>query len=68
MLIMNSWCYFRLPETRNRTFQELTILFEHKVSARKFASTQVDSFRSTSIAVQVGAGLDAARIEELKTS
>lgn len=52
------WCYFRLPETRDRTFQQLTILFENKVSARKFASTKVDAFRSTSISVQNGMELE----------
>lgn len=47
------WCYFRLPETGGRTYNELTILFENKVSARKFATTKVDAFRSTSIAVDL---------------
>ena len=47
-----TWCWFRLPETKNRTFAELTILFENKVNARKFKTTKVDSFRSTSIVVQ----------------
>jgi MFS transporter, SP family, general alpha glucoside:H+ symporter len=45
------WCYFRLPETKARTYNELTILFEHRVSARKFKTTKVDSFRSESIVV-----------------
>jgi SP family general alpha glucoside:H+ symporter-like MFS transporter len=31
------WCWFRLPETMGRTFQELDIIFENKVAARKFA-------------------------------
>ncbi|KAK4235189.1 general substrate transporter [Achaetomium macrosporum] len=30
------WCYFRLPESRGRTFEELDILFERKVPARQF--------------------------------
>lgn len=30
------WCYFRLPESRNRTYEELDILFQLKVPARKF--------------------------------
>lgn len=38
------WAYFRLPETKNRTFHELDILFAKNVSARKFASTNVDEF------------------------
>lgn len=38
------WSYFRLPETWNRSFHELDILFAQKVSARKFATTKVDLF------------------------
>jgi SP family general alpha glucoside:H+ symporter-like MFS transporter len=36
------WAYFRLPETKNRTFAEMDILFKNKVSARKFSKTKVD--------------------------
>ena len=38
------WCYFRLPEPKGRTFGELDVLFERKVSARRFAKTSVDQF------------------------
>lgn len=38
------YSFFRLPEPRGRTFAELDLLFERKVSARKFASTEVDVF------------------------
>ncbi|PIA88421.1 Maltose permease MAL61 [Cercospora beticola] len=38
------WSYFRLPETWNRTYHELDILFAKKVTARKFASTVADPF------------------------
>jgi SP family general alpha glucoside:H+ symporter-like MFS transporter len=38
------WTYFRLPEPKGRTYGELDILFEQKVSARKFKSTVVDPF------------------------
>ncbi|KAF2266311.1 MFS alpha-glucoside transporter-like protein [Lojkania enalia] len=36
------WTYFRLPEPKGRTYGELDILFERKVSARKFSSTFVE--------------------------
>jgi SP family general alpha glucoside:H+ symporter-like MFS transporter len=36
------WAYFRLPETWNRTYHELDILFAKKIPARQFASTIVD--------------------------
>lgn len=36
------WAYFRLPETKGRTFAEIDILFKNKVKARDFAKTKVD--------------------------
>ncbi|KAJ5624054.1 Maltose permease MAL61 [Penicillium lagena] len=36
------WAYFRLPETKNRTFGEMDILFKNKVKARDFENTRVD--------------------------
>ncbi|KAL8302864.1 hypothetical protein RB597_005450 [Gaeumannomyces tritici] len=36
------WTFFRVPEPRGRTYAELDLLFEAKVSARKFKSTVVD--------------------------
>ncbi|KAI1340041.1 hypothetical protein F5Y15DRAFT_62471 [Xylariaceae sp. FL0016] len=38
------WAYFRLPEVKGRTYEELDILFSNKVPARKFASTHVDPY------------------------
>lgn len=38
------WTYFRLPEPKGRTYGELNALFEGRVSARKFSSTEVDLF------------------------
>ncbi|KIL84663.1 hypothetical protein FAVG1_12190 [Fusarium avenaceum] len=38
------WSYFRLPETWNRSYHELDVLFAQRVPARKFASTTVDPF------------------------
>ena len=37
-LVCLIWCFFRLPESRKRTFEELDILFERKVPARKFVN------------------------------
>lgn len=36
------WAYFRLPETKNRTFAEMDILFKNQVKARDFEKTKVD--------------------------
>lgn len=41
------YTYFRVPEPRGRTFAELDVLFDRKVSARKFAKTEVDVFDET---------------------
>lgn len=38
-LLCMVWSYFRLPETRGRSFEELDILFHKKVSPRKFKKT-----------------------------
>ncbi|KAI5920992.1 sugar transporter [Camillea tinctor] len=38
------YTFFRVPEPRGRTFAELDLLFEKKISARKFATTEVDIF------------------------
>ena len=36
------WVFFRLPETKDRTFAEIDILFKNKVKARDFKKTRVD--------------------------
>ncbi|KFY55620.1 hypothetical protein V496_06942 [Pseudogymnoascus sp. VKM F-4515 (FW-2607)] len=43
------WSFFRLPEPKGRTYGELDVLFERKVSARKFKGTAVDQFQGESI-------------------
>ncbi|KAF4170046.1 hypothetical protein CNMCM6936_005191 [Aspergillus lentulus] len=44
-LLCNIWCWFRLPETKDRTFGEIDLLFHHRVHARKFKYTKVDPIR-----------------------
>ncbi|KAL2010893.1 hypothetical protein VTN00DRAFT_3611 [Thermoascus crustaceus] len=38
------WTYFRLPETGGRTYEELDILFQRKVPARRFAGYRIDAY------------------------
>ena len=38
------WAYIRLPETRNRTYEQLDVLFAKQVPARQFAKTDVNVF------------------------
>lgn len=35
-LVCYVWCYFRLPESKGRTFEELDILFEKRIPPRQF--------------------------------
>ena len=46
------WCVFRLPESKDRSYAELNLLFENRVPAWKFAGTKVDAFRSESFRVE----------------
>lgn len=39
------WAFFRLPETKGRTFEELDLLFARNVSARKFREYNLDGLQ-----------------------
>ncbi|GAB1741824.1 hypothetical protein NU219Hw_g7230t2 [Hortaea werneckii] len=41
------WTYYRLPEPKRRTYAELDVLFQAKIPARQFASTDVAALNST---------------------
>ena len=43
-LVSCVWVYFRLPEPKDRTYAELDMLFDQRVSARKFAETKIDPY------------------------
>ncbi|KAJ0327612.1 hypothetical protein COL5a_005580 [Colletotrichum fioriniae] len=43
-LLCNLWCWIRLPETKDRAFGEIDLLFDNKVPARKWKHTNVDQF------------------------
>lgn len=44
-----TWAYFRLPEPKGRTYGELDILFERRVSARKFKHTDVSPWAGAGV-------------------
>jgi len=46
------WSWFRLPESRGRTFEELDLLFAQNVSARNFSKTDVNPFARNTEPVQ----------------
>lgn len=60
------WIYFRLPEPKDRTYGELDVLFEQRVSARKFASTKVDPYRTRGMGVEVQDGVVRGEEKEAK--
>lgn len=43
LLIFLPWAYFRLPETKGRSFAEIDMLFKSNVPARKWSSTPVST-------------------------
>ncbi|KAI0846993.1 sugar transporter [Daldinia vernicosa] len=60
------YAYFRVPEPTGRTFAELDLLFEKKVSARKFASTDVDVFAEHVEGAVLSSYQDQIAIESMK--
>lgn len=40
------WAFFRLPECKGRTYEEMDLLFANKVKARDFKKTHVDAYAS----------------------
>ncbi|GLI71948.1 hypothetical protein PoHVEF18_000115 [Penicillium ochrochloron] len=38
------WTFFRLPETKGKTFEELDILFARKIGSRDFSKYRVDAY------------------------
>lgn len=53
-LLLFIYHFFRLPEPKGRTYGELDVLFENRVSARNFRKTKVDQFagHNTDIAAE----------------
>ena len=53
------WAFFRLPETKGRTFEDLDILFAKKVPTRKFKSYDVNAYDEVEVS-RITAGVSAA--------
>lgn len=41
-LISLTWAYFRVPETKGRTFEELDIMFSRNVPTREFKKYRIE--------------------------
>ncbi|KAJ5730916.1 uncharacterized protein N7483_005424 [Penicillium malachiteum] len=46
------WAYYRLPESRGRTYEELDILFSRNLKAREFKDAVIDSDEAEAITKQ----------------
>lgn len=54
--ILAVFMYFMLPECKGRTYAELDVLFENKVSARRFHKVDVDQFSGDNLEVRYDDG------------
>ncbi|KAJ6442365.1 maltose permease [Purpureocillium lavendulum] len=54
------WCFYRLPESRGRTYEELDILFQRQIPARKFKD--YDLVAEADAGEQPAASLDVSRV------
>jgi MFS transporter, SP family, general alpha glucoside:H+ symporter len=50
--VLAAFMFFMLPEYKDRSYAELDVLFENRVSARKFHHTNVDQFAGHSTEVR----------------
>jgi len=48
------WCWFEMPETKNRTFAELDVLFKEGTKARQFKHAQVELFNTDEMINRIG--------------
>ncbi|GAB7353459.1 hypothetical protein MBLNU459_g3919t2 [Dothideomycetes sp. NU459] len=43
-LLFTAWTFFRMPEMKGRTYEELDLLFANKVKTRDFKTSSVDAY------------------------
>lgn len=66
--VLAAFMYFMLPECKDRTYAELDVLFENKVSARKFHKINVDQFSGHSTEIRYDSSSDTAASDDEKRS
>ncbi|KAI6775282.1 hypothetical protein HG530_002040 [Fusarium avenaceum] len=59
-LVFFVWTFFRLPETKNKTFEELDILFANSVKTREFSMYKVDAYAEDENALTIKDGTAAS--------
>ena len=47
-----TWAFFRMPETKGRSYEELDLMFEAKLKTRKFKQYHVDAYDTENKRVQ----------------
>ncbi|KAL4876550.1 general substrate transporter [Aspergillus karnatakaensis] len=67
-LLCAVWTYFRLPEPRGFTYAELDVLFENRVSARKFGGTRVETLRAHAVEADGKDAVDESVVERVHVS
>ncbi|KAF4449183.1 putative maltose permease (MalP) [Fusarium austroafricanum] len=50
------WTFFRLPETKDKTFEELDLLFANNVATREFSKYKVDAYAENENALTIQDG------------
>ncbi|KAH8703619.1 general substrate transporter [Talaromyces proteolyticus] len=48
-LLATIWCWFRLPETKGRTYDEMDYMFESKVPIRQFKTYKVETIEGQNV-------------------
>lgn len=48
------WAFYRLPETRNRSYEELDLMFDMRVTTREFKRFQIDAYDEAHVSQKSG--------------
>lgn len=64
-VLTTSWAVFRLPETKDRTFEELDVLFEKRIPAWRFAKTKIDVIAESEV-IQAGEKVEPVEHRETR--
>ena len=62
-VLTTTWAILRLPETKDRTYEELDVLFEKRVPAWRFASTKIDAVAEAEVIQSGDKTIKAAHVE-----
>lgn len=58
------WAYFRLPETKGRTYEELDVLFSNRIPARVFSRCVVNAYADDNDVLEIKSSKREAREAE----